>query len=593
LDLEPTDKTYDEGTLNLSIESNNKEAGFMKFSIESGGHSIRDIYRKDIHEALVWYEEERKFNISKEIPGAKITLKDIHGINVTEEGNLMLNMSGLDVEEGRYTIVLEDPATEVLKKINFEIVPREIEIDVKDEISKGEKAEIIVESAFSNKKARLLIDGDPEEVPVPLNDEGEKMFRWDTKNISLGRHEVRIQVDVDGDGEFEGIEDEEASCYIEVIEGEVTVEAPDKIFIGDPVMIKGTSMYGDYAVILIDDKYKNKAMIYRNKFEYEYKTVGETEGTKKVEVFIDAPIEFGIGDEVSEEWKRENKVDADTEFTLIESHELTLDIPQITAEGDDIWINGTAIGTDNVYLLVLNYKGEVVFPYDAKAIATSVDEAGKWNEKLIKPNVGTYTVIVLHKGRDGMTDAIPGDKWVIGEESKTLEQRIAIVEDRIKEAGSDDVYIKKTFKVVNPEVKLRRNDVAFGEKLIIVADTNVKEGVMSWVTLRQRDKEIKKTAEIENGTIIAEFDTAELSLGRWDIIVNIPDRCSDEGEVNIYAATAKPSPPASVTTSPTTSSPIQKTPSTNTSPKNKQVPGFGSMFAILGFLIVYVYRRLK
>lgn len=589
LDLYPTDKTYEDGTLNFSIESNNKEAGFMKFSIESRGHSIKDVHGNDIYEIPIEYKEETKFytkiyNITN----------DISGVNISADGEIMLNMSGLDVEEGRYTIIIEDSATGVEKKINFEIEPREIEIKVEDEIAKGEKAEIIVESAFSNKNANLFINGVFNQ-NATLNDEGEKMFRWDTTNVPFGRHEIRIRVDVDGDGVFEGYEDESASCYIKVIEGEVTVTAPDEVIIGNPVVIGGTSTYGVYAVILIADKYVDKAMIDRKKFEYEYKTTGEMEGSNKVEIFIDAPIEFGIGEAVSEEWKRENKVDADTDFTLVESRELTLDVPYITASGDDVLISGTAAGVDKVYLLVLNQKGEVVFPYAAKAMATPVDEEGEWDEKLIKPDAGTYTVIVLHEGREGVTDAIYNGNWEIGDELKTLEQRIAIVEDKIKGAGSDDIFLKREFKVVNPEVRLELEDATFGETLTIVATTNVKEGVIAWLSVGKEgveDKEIK-TVKVENGTIMAEFDTNKLSVGRWEVSVNIPDRCLDEGVININAKAPTPAstatPIATVTPLPT---PTPSAISISEEKINSTIPGFElaiSLFMLIA--VAYLIRK--
>jgi hypothetical protein len=587
LDLYPTEKTYADGSLNLNIESSNKEAGFMKFSVESGGHSIRDIYGNDIYEVQIEYKEETIFcNISRDISGVDI-----------RDGKIMLNMSDLDVEEGRYTIVLEDSATGVDKKLNFEVEPREIEIDVDDEIVKGETVEIIVKSAFSNKKARLLIDdGDVFNQSVILNEEGEKMLRWNTRNATLGKHEIRIKVDVDGDDEFGGYEDEEASCYIEIIEGGVTVEAPDEVILGNPVLIEGTSTYGDYAVILIDGIYVDKAKIYRNKFEYEYKTVGALEGPKKVEVFIDAPIEFGIGEEVSEEWTRENNIDADTEFTVIESHELTLDIPQITAEGDAVLINGTAAGVDNVYLLVLNRKGEVIFPYAAKATATPVDGDGKWDEKLIEPDIGTYTAIVLLKGMDGVTEAIYDGKWMIGDESKTLDQRIAIVEDKIKGAGSDDIFVKKGFKVVNSELKLELEDIALGDNLTIVARTNVKDGVIAWIrVLKEGSKEREtKTVKVENGTIIAGFDTNKFSNGRWEVSVNIPDRCSDRGIVNITAETSTPA--SGATPNATVTSSVTPTPSAISVPEEKgeaPIPGFELVFSLVLLITVAYLIRAK
>jgi hypothetical protein len=580
LELYPTDKTYADGSLNLSIESNNKEAGFMKFSIESQGHSIRDVNGTDIYEIPIEYNEETKFcNIAEAIAGVAI-----------QDGAIMLNMSGLDVDEGRYTIIMEDFATRVEKKLNFEIKSRELEIEMSDTIVKGETAEIIVKSAFSGKDVRLYIDGDLKE-NVTLDKEGEKMFRWDTSgsDVLVGSHTIAIKVDVDGDKEV-------ASRYIEVVEGEVSIElSSDTVLIGDPLKISGKSNYGSYAVIVLDDVYMEKAKITRGKFEYEYKTVGELEGAKRIEVFIDAPVEFGIGTEVSEEWKMRNGADADATFTLIESKVLTLDLPAVIAEGDDVLIKGTASGTDTVYLLVLNDRGEVIFPYEGVAVATEVRDT-TYEEKLIKPDVGVYTVIVLHKGRDGVTDAIQEGKWVIGEGSKTLDLRIAIVEDAIKKAGSDDIFVKKEFKVVNPEVKLELADGTFGENLTIVATTNVKEGTMAWISIKKEgseDKEIK-TVNVENGTIMAEFDANTLSVGRWKVSVNIPDRCSDEGVIAIQGQTSTSASTATpiATVMP---SPILTPPSISAAEEETelQMPGFELISSFAVFSAIAYVRRAK
>ena len=590
VELYPADKTYADGSLILRMESNNKEAGFMKFTIESQGHSIQDITGNEIYEITIEYTEETKFcNISEDISG--IALQD---------GDIVLNMFGLDVEVGGYTIILEDFATGIEKKINFDIEAREIEIDTRDTIVKGEIAEIIVSSAFSHKNVRLLIDdGDVLSQSATLDEEGEKMFRWNTSGsqVHVGKHDLKIEVDVDGDGKFGGLEDEEASRSIEVVEGDVSIElSSDTVIIGDQLRISGKSNYGSYAAIVIDDTFMEKAKITREKFEYGYKTVGEIEGTKKIEVFIDAPIEFGSGEEVSAVWKLKNGADADAEFALIVSRVLTLDVPPATAKGDDVVIQGTANGTDSVYLLVLNGRGEVIFPYEAVAVATEVRD-DTYEEKLIKPDVGEYTVIALHKGRDGVTDAIQDGKWVVGDRSKTMDLKVAIVEDAITRAGSDDLSVKKEFKVVTPEVNLKLEDATFGEDLTIVATTNVKEGAMAWIRVEKEGSEerVIKTIKVENGTIRAEFDTNKLSIGRWKVTVDIPDRCSDEGVINIKVK-AEASTPAPTATPVATAAPSPTPPPSGLTVAGEKigirVPGF-ELISSLAVLIAIAYLRRK
>jgi hypothetical protein len=181
---------------------------------------------------------------------------------------------------------------------------------------------------------------------------------------------------------------------------------------------------------------------------------------------------------------------------------------------------------------------------------------------------------------------------VIGEGSKTLDLRIAIVEDAITRAGSDDIFVKKEFKVVNPEVELELADVVFGENLRIVATTNVKEGVIAWISVGKegsKDKEIR-TVKVENGTIMAEFDTTILSVGRWNVSVNIPDRCSDEGVITIHEASI----PASTATPIATVTPSPPLPSTSKAEEETgtSIPGF-ELISSLALLIAVAYVRRR
>ncbi|MDI6886631.1 MAG: hypothetical protein QMD22_09925 [archaeon] len=234
----------------------------------------------------------------------------------------------------------------------------------------------------------------------------------------------------------------------------------------------------------------------------------------------------------------------------------------------------------------------MVFPPGGTAMATPVED-GAWEEEIKELDTGSYVVISLHKGRDDETEAIKNGKWMISDETKTLDQRVAIVEDAIKKAGSDDIFVKKEFKVVNPEVKLALEDATFGENLTVVATTNVKEGTSAWISMGEEgseDKEIKKV-KVNNGRITAEFDTNKLSVGRWKVIVDIPGRCCDEGVITIQGQASIPAsaatPIATVMPSPTSTSPPVSAAEEET---GTQIPGF-ELISSVAVLIALAYLR--
>jgi len=304
--------------------------------------------------------------------------------------------------------------------------------------------------------------------------------------------------------------------------------------------MKGTSDYGYLAVFVIDDVYKGDAAIVDDEFEWYWNTEGEVEGYYGIEVFIlnDRPTEISIGDEVSKDWQREKGVDASASL-ILNYPAFSMTAPKSVAKGDPVVISGTAAGADHVYVIVFNYRGEVMFPYTenmsvTEAEATTVVD-GEWTETLSALDFGDYTVIALDEGRDGRTDAIKDDKWEIGGEGKTLEQRVAILMDAITSAGSDDLYEKAYFSVAPPEVILEVPEtVEIGTVIEVKAETNIKDGTEAFVSLSQNSRIINKTTvEVKSGSVTENIITSGLQPGRYNVAVDVSERAFDEKMVTL------------------------------------------------------------
>jgi len=195
------------------------------------------------------------------------------------------------------------------------------------------------------------------------------------------------------------------------------------------------------------------------------------------------------------------------------------------AKGDDVVIRGTVIGADHVYVIVMNHKGEVKFPPGEIAKATAVEDE-KWEENIGELDSGRYTVIALYEGRDGVTDAIkdlgkPNAMWAADDESKTLEQRVAILMDALTSAGSDDLFERADFSVHAPKVILKepKTVVEIGDEITVKVETNIKNGAKAFISLFQNSSSniLKKTfALVKNGSVNASINTSGLQT-TWEI----------------------------------------------------------------------------
>lgn len=350
------------------------------------------------------------------------------------------------------------------------------------------------------------------------------------EEVACGKHKVTVEVC-----------DDKVTKYVTVKEGEASLEEiPEEATVGDIISLKGTSDFGDFAVFVIEDMFKGEARISDDEFEWDWDTGGELDGYHGIDVFIlSGHAPFSLGAPVSEKWQRENGVDMSADiFLLLPAFNMT--VSKKIAKGDDVVIRGTVIGADHVYVIVMNHKGEVKFPPGEIAKATAVEDE-KWEENIGELDSGRYIVIALYEGRDGVTDAIkdlgkPNAMWAAGDESKTLEQRVAILMDALTSAGSDDLFERADFSVHAPKVILKepKTVVEIGDEITVKVETNIKTGAKAFISLFQNSSSniLKKTfALVKNGSVDASINTSGLQPGRYNVAVDISGRVSAEKEI--------------------------------------------------------------
>ena len=526
-------KVQERKSFNLTMKTNGRKEGVMKLTIEdSDGYSIMNADRKDIYKIRVNYTDKNDFT------GFADSQESVRGINFTANNKLIFNTSELDMDAGKYSIILEDYATDAEEKADITVEEKYLKVECPDEVVKGEDMVIIIKSSFYEGKANITVEGMPdyEDKQLTLDEEGKKKVKISTEDLDCGTYKVTVKVC--------GYDMKEIK-YVKIKKSGASLEVPEDATVGDIVHIKGTSDFGDFAVFLVDDVFKKEAQISDSKFDWDWDTgtSGELDGYREIEVFIlNEHAPFSLGAQVSDDWQRQKGVDASaTIFLFLPTFSMT--VAEDIAKGDDVVISGSAIGTDHVYVIVINHKGEVMFPLGGTAgvinARTTPVEGGKWEENIGELDSGRYTVIALYEGKDGVTDAIKNDKWVAGDESKTLEQRVAIIEDKLSSAGSDDQFGKADLSVSAPMVILEvPRTVEISNEIMVKAETNIKTGEKAFVSLSQNASVLKKAfTSVENGSVQANINTSGLQPGRYNVAVYISGRASDEKEVILVEKT--------------------------------------------------------
>jgi len=534
LELEK-EKVQEGESFDLELKTNNKEGGVMKLGIEEDKFAIMNVDGRKIKEIPVGYNET-----------GFAEYVDVEGIEF-KNGTLVFDTTKLNMKEEEYKIILEDYATEVEKKVDIKVEKIYLKVECEEkEVVKGDDIVIKIESSFFEREVNVTVEGIYDEpLNLTLDKDGKEKVRISTESdkVKYGKHKITVKVCGTTEKKIK---------YVTIKKGGASLEEiPEDATVGDVIPIEGASDFGDFAVFVIEDVFKGEARISDKKFEWDWDTEEELDGYHGIEVFIlreDEYAEFSdnysIGDVVDEIWQRRAGVDASADIFLL-LPEFSMTVSKNIAEEDDVVISGTAKGTDHVYVIVMNHKGEVMFPPDGttdviKARTTSV-EGEEWEENIGELDSGRYTVIALYEGKDGVTDAIkdlgkPNAEWAAGDESKTLEQRVAILMDALTSAGSDDLFEKVDFSVSAPKVILKepKTVVEIGDEITVKAETNIKNGAKAFISLSQNLSILKKTFTlVENGCVNASINTSGLQPGSYNVAVDVSGRASDEKVVTL------------------------------------------------------------
>ncbi|MGC9444243.1 MAG: hypothetical protein ACP5E9_04850 [Candidatus Methanospirareceae archaeon] len=519
VDLAENRELVQEGTrFQLRLQGNEKEAGVLKLTVEDDdGYSIVTANGTDVYEIPVTYNATGF---------AGFVTVPVEGIRVTAEQELEFDTTIVTMDAGAYHVRLEDDATEAECTKELTVEERYLTITCPDEVVMGRELIVIVTSSFYNDVATVIIGRAPDVsmvFNVTLDDEGKKKLKIPTAELDYGKHRIAAEV-----------EELQATTYITITRAAVGVHVPEQALVGDLVPIVGDATAGDYAVFVIEGRYTGEARIRDELFEWEWDTRGAPSGCLEIEVFIlDAATSFEIGDDVPETWRDENNVDA-TMSIFLHNPAFSMHAPESLAEGEVLIVYGTAAGTDHVYLIMITAEGEVVFPPGCQARATPV-KGGTWEEPIHELRSGRYHLIGLHRGKDGLTEAIEDGTWVVGGSGKTAPQRLAILEHELNAAGSDDLFALATFTVSSPEVSLIVPAVIAGEEgLTVTAETNVGDGERAFISLSSSSEIIMETAtRVTNGTVRANFNCSTLQPDFYTLRVDIGGRASDEIEIQL------------------------------------------------------------
>ncbi|NMX20931.1 hypothetical protein C5S30_00505, partial [ANME-1 cluster archaeon GoMg4] len=521
---EKREKVREGENFSLRIKDNNKKQGEMKLTIEDDdGFSIMNVNGTDIYEVLVAYKKERDFEFADNKTAEGIVIEDVEGISINpKDKELVFDTSKLDMEEGKYKIILEDSATEEKDDVKIEVEERYLDVECNEEVVMDSDIILIIKSSFYEEQATVTVEDIPKAEGihvVTLDEEGKKKVKIHTEDLDYGTYKITVEVS-----------NMKKTVYVTIKREGSSLEVPDNATIGDIVHIEGSSDFGNLAVLVIDDVFKGEARISDDKFDWDWDTGGELGGYRGIEVFIVDAHNFSVGDSVSDEWQKENGVDASAGIFLLLPM-FTMTVPEDIAEGDDAVISGEATGADQVYLIVINYKGEVMFPSNGIARATPVDD-GAWEEQISDLDNGRYVVISIDKGRDEETYAMDNGVWAAGDESKTMEQRVAILEDAMTSAGSDDMFELAYFSVSTPQVSLDLPETAeVDDEILVTAETNIKDGEKAFLSLSFNSNIIKTTSTlVKDGRVNANINTSGLQPGRYNIAVDVSGRAHDAKE---------------------------------------------------------------
>jgi hypothetical protein len=225
------DKVQEKESFDLSLKWNNKEQGVMELTIEDkDGYSIMNDNAQDIYEVLVHYTG-REFDSDP----ADAEGKPVCGIVHDAEGKLVFSTSLLNMNAGKYSIILKDHATEVKEDVAIKVEKIYLEVECEEAVLKGKDIVIVIESPFYEEEVNVTV-GTFYNKSLTFDEEGKKKVKIPTEDIDYGRYRVTVEVC--------GLRD---TKYIVIKKCESSIEVPGDAIVGDIVIIDGTSELGDLA----------------------------------------------------------------------------------------------------------------------------------------------------------------------------------------------------------------------------------------------------------------------------------------------------------------------------------------------------------
>ncbi|MBN1455178.1 MAG: hypothetical protein JW945_02845 [Methanomicrobia archaeon] len=517
--VELVERRIQEGTsFRLRLQGNEKEAGVLKLTVmDCDGYALTTANGTDVYEILVTYDTTGFAGFSN-VP--------VRGIQVTEEQALEFDTTTLTMDAGKYLISFEDCATEAASTEEIAVEERYLTVACAEDVVMGHEIVIIVTSSFYSDVATVTVGRAPDVSAicnVTLDNEGKKKLKIATDDLDYGTHRIAVEV-----------KELQATTYVTITRAAVGVHVPEQAMVGDLVPVVGDATSGTYAVFVIDGRYNGEAHISDELFAWEWDTRGAPIGCQEIEVFIlDQLTSFEIGDDVPATWREEHGVDAAVSIFL-HNPAFSMHAPEAIAEGDALFVYGTATGTDHVYLVLLTAEGAVMFPPGGRVRATPVS-GGTWEEQLHDLKSGRYKLLGLHRGKEGTTEAIENGTWIVCGPDKTAPQRLAIIEHALSAAGSDDLYAVAALTVSSPWVSLTAPaESEHDETLTITAETNVRDGERAFISLSSGSELIIETAtRVANGAVQACIDCRGLPSATYTVRVDIGGRASDEIEIQL------------------------------------------------------------
>jgi hypothetical protein len=358
---------------------------------------------------------------------------------------------------------------------------------------------------------------------------------------------------------------------ISVSEKGVTFDMPASVTIGEKITIKGTATSGTYVSVYVDDtlwKKLDNLVIEDGEFSKEVKTtdVGmNVPGTVRLKAWIDCRdvcSDCFVPGTAESTKKIPTKTTDGEDAILLTRPELKAELSRtVVALEDSFTVEGTAKGSMEVAILSvppkggggksLINKGETGLSPTTASVSTTDDTFSKKLTVQEDATVGYYDIYVLSYGMDDEwdmtgTNKLYGPNGALWEKyrietltngdiaTKTPEEIYAILYDMVHSAGSDDLMWIGKVKVEQAFVKLDPvADVGIGEPLVVIGESNRRDGYPIVVTCKGPVELAPKTVKIENGTFSVTFDTTKAEEGEYTAKADDGDGHTDEVTVEI------------------------------------------------------------